>query len=268
MGYHSEKDDESLLMERLRTLSVEHPTEGFWKFHFRIRNSGEIINHKRVPRVYKKLGIPLRRKQKKRLPTLVKKPFVVPSTFTHTWSIDFVSDAPESGGKFSTFNVIDDYNREVLFAEADDSLKSSRVIWVVRHLINRHGKPMKIRMDYGPEFIAQIAQKWSERNEIEFKYIEPGKPKQHAFVDRFNGTFRDGVLDAYIFRSLEEVRVITAECVHDYNHFRPHDALGGMSPINYRKANKETHTPPGSRSAPAAPTLHSTQGTEQNRITK
>jgi putative transposase len=80
-----------------------------------------------------------------------------------------VSDAPESGGKFSTFNVIDDYNREVLFAEADDSLKSSRVLWVVRHLINRYGKPVKIRMDNGPEFIAKITQKWSEANEIEFK---------------------------------------------------------------------------------------------------
>ena len=266
MGYLSVKDDESL-MEKLRTLSAEHPREGFWKCHFRIRNSGEIINHKRVHRVYKELGLSLRRKHKKRLPARVKEPLVVPSSFTHTWSIDFMSDALESGRKFRTFNVIDDYNREVLFVEADYSLKSSRVIWVLRHLINRHGKPVKIRMDNGPEFIAKIAKKLSEANEIEFKYIEPGKPTQNAFVERFNGTFRDGVLDAHLFRNLEEVREITAKWVHDYNYFRPHDALGGMSPINYRKANKKTHAPPGSRSAPAAPTLHSTQGTEQNPIT-
>jgi putative transposase len=263
MSYLSVKDDESL-MEKLRRLSAEHPREGFWKCHFRIRNSGEIINHKRVHRVYKQLGLPLRRKHKKRLPARVKEPLAVPSSFTHTWSIDFMSDALESGRKFRTFNVIDDYNREVLFVEADYSLKSSRVIWVLRHLINRYGKPVKIRMDNGPEFIAKITQKWSEANEIEFKYIEPGKPTQNAFVERFNGTFRDGVLDAYLFRNLEEVREITAEWIHDYNHFRPHDALGGMSPINYRKANKKTHIPHGSRSAPAAPTLHSTHGTEQH----
>jgi putative transposase len=257
--YLSVKDDQAL-MERLRKLAAEHPREGFWKCHFRIRNSGEIINHKRVHRVYKKLGLPLRRKHKKRLPARTKEPLEVPCRFTHTWSIDFMSDALDGGRKFRTFNVIDDYNREALFVETDYSLKSSRVIWVLRHLVNRHGRPERIRMDNGPEFIAEIAEKWSEANGIEFKYIEPGKPTQNAYIERFNGSFRDGVLDAHLFESLEEVREVAAMWVYDYNHHRPHDALGGLSPVAYREANQKMEGSPGLHFAPATPSLHSAPG--------
>lgn len=256
MTYLSVKDD-VMLMERLQKLAVDHPREGFWKCHFRIRNSGEIINHKRVHRVYKMLGLPMRRKHKKRIPARTKEPLEVPLSFTHTWSMDFMSDALEGGRKFRTFNIIDDYNREVLFIETDYSLKSSRVIWVLRHLVNRHGKPVKIRMDNGPEFIAEIAKKWSEANDIEFKYIQPGKPMQNGYIERFNGSFRDGVLDAYLFQSLDEVREVTAEWINDYNHFRPHDALGGVSPISYRETNKKIPVlSSGLRSATAKPSLH------------
>ena len=256
MTYLSVKNDVTL-MERLQELAIDHPREGFWKCHFRIRNSGEIINHKRVYRVYKMLGLPMRRKHKKRIPARIKEPLEVPPTFTHTWSMDFMSDALEGGRKFRTFNIIDDYNREVLFIETDYSLKSSRVIWVLRHLVNRHGKPVKIRMDNGPEFIAEIAKKWSVANDIEFKYIQPGKPMQNGYIERFNGSFRDGVLDAYLFQNLEEVREVTAEWINDYNQFRPHDALGGLPPVRYRETNKKTTVlTSGLRSATATLSLH------------
>jgi putative transposase len=115
-------------------------------------------------RIYKKMGMPLRRKTKKRLPARVKEPLGVPGKFTHTWSIGFVGDVLSNGVKLRSFNVIDDYNREVLFIETDYSLKSSRVIWVLKHLVNRYGKPENIRMDNGPEFIVKIAQNWSKIN--------------------------------------------------------------------------------------------------------
>lgn len=145
------------------------------------------------------MGLPRRRKVKKRLPQRVKEPLAVPQAFNQTWSIDFM----------------DDYNREVLFIETDYSLRSSRVVWVLKHLINHYGKPQKIRMAGGPEFVAKLTQVWSEANDIEFKYIEPGKPMQNAYIERFNKTYRECILDAWLFDTINEVRNVTAAWVDE-----------------------------------------------------
>ena len=232
LGYRSKKNDITII-EQLQKLASDHPREGFWKSYYRLRNKGEQVNHKRLHRIYKQMGLPLRRKVKKRLPERVKEPLSIPTHFTQTWSIDFMHDVLQNGRKFRTFNVIDDFNREILFIESDYSIKSSRMIWVLNHLIARYGKPDKIRMDNGPELIAHLAKDWSSAQGIEFKYIQPGKPTQYAFIERFNGTYREDILDANLFFSLEHVYDITKPWKEDYNQERPHEALTNCTPNEY-----------------------------------
>lgn len=235
-AYYKSRKDDSEVMAKLQELAEKYPTRGFGVYYGRIRNEGLLWNHKRVKRVYNLLKLNLRRKHKRRLPERVKIALAQPDTINKKWSMDFMSDALTDGRKFRTFNLIDDFNREVLAIEADTSLPAKRVVRVLERVIWERGKPESIRVDNGPEFISHTLAAFCQEQEIQLQFIAPGKPMQNGYIERLNRTFREDVLDAYLFQSIGEVRKLSEAWREDYNHFHPHQSLQGQSPIGYRHA--------------------------------
>lgn len=210
-----------------------HPSIGFRQSFEQFREAGKGWNHKRVKRVYREMKLNVRRRAKRRLPERVKQPLVVPTGINQTWSIDFISDSLVDGRKFRILNVMDDFNRESLALEVDTSLPALRVIRVLEKIGAERGKPLHLRTDNGPEFISYKLRQWCEVNKIMIQYIQPGRPMQNAYVERKNGSLRRELLNAYLFDSLREVRVMCEEWRAYYNTERPHKALKYLTPVKY-----------------------------------
>lgn len=187
-------------------------------------------NHKRVYRIYKELELNLRIKPKKRLQREKPEPLAVPMGANEVWSMDFMHDQLDDGRNFRLFNVIDDFNREALGIEIDFSLPSARIIRALEQIIEWRGRPGTIRCDNGPENISGLIQSWADRNAIRLEYIQPGKPQQNAYVERFNRTVRYEWLSQYCWENLDDVRLFATQWMYNYNHQRPHMALGGFTP--------------------------------------
>jgi len=164
------------------------------------------------------------------LPPRTPEPLAVPEEFNQSWSADFMSDALADGRRFRTFNVIDDHRREALAIEIDLNIGGGRVVRVLDRIAEARGLPQRIRFDNGPEFTSIAVADWAEANQVELEFIKPGRPMQNGFIERFNRTYRQAVLDMYIFETLNQVRELTADWLEFYNCRRPHDALGGMPP--------------------------------------
>jgi putative transposase len=232
--YRAKKPDDGETQERLRELAEQQPSWGFKKMYAYLRNQEGIrSNHKRVYRVYCEMKLNLRVKPKKRLPSRAPKPLEQPEAANISWSLDFMSDSLSSGRTMRTLNIIDDYNREVLWIEIDTSLPSARVVRTLDMIASWRGFPKQIRLDNGPELISQKMAQWAEAHDVELAFIQPGKPTQNAYIERFNRTYREDVLDAYLFTSLHEAREITEAWIEAYNAVRPHQALGNLSPFQF-----------------------------------
>ena len=160
----------------------------------------------------------------------------MPEQSAESWSMDFMSDRLYNKVRFRTFNVIDDFNREILGIDVNTCMPASRVVRYLDQLAAWHGYPVKIRVDNGPEFTSSQFVDWACQHGIKIDYIKPGCPYQNAYIERFNRTYRDDILDLYIFNSLQEVKKLTEDWITLYNHERPHDSLNDMTPIEYKNA--------------------------------
>jgi len=204
---------------------------GFGLCFRHLRNVKEFgWNHKRVYRLYRELELNLRIKPKKRLVREKPESLAVPEAINRVWSMDFMHDRLEDGRGFRLFNVIDDCNREGLGIEVDFSLPAERVIRALEQIIEWRGQPRILRCDNGPEYISAALRSWTEQRGIRLEHIQPGKPQQNAYVERYNRTVRYDCLGQYLFETLAEVQEFATRWLWMYNNERPNMALGGITP--------------------------------------
>ena len=229
------KTGDAMIEELLKSYSAQHPTYGFKTLFNLIRNKNYTFNHKRVYRIYCELRLNLKIKPKKRLAPRTKIKLTQPIKMNQCWSLDFMSDALINGRRFRTANVIDDCNRGALGILVSYSVTAKRMTRWLDQIAFTKGYPKRIRVDNGPENIAHHFQNWAKQHNIFIQYIQPGKPAQNAYIERFNRTDREAVLDMYLFRSTQEVQNITNNWLKHYNEERPHASLNNQSPMNFMK---------------------------------
>lgn len=224
-------DENAEIADWLIRLTHNQRNWGFGLCFLYLRNvRGFRWNHKRVYRIYRKLELNLRIKPKKRLVREKPQPLSVPSAINEVWSMDFMHDRLSDDRAFRLLNVIDDFNREGLGIEVDFSLPGERVVRVLDQITEWRGIPKVIRCDNGPEYLSGAVVDWAGRRGIRLEFIQPGKPHQNAYVERYNRTVRYDWLGQYLFDSIEEVQLFATQWLWTYNHERPNMALGGITP--------------------------------------
>lgn len=228
------------LTERLLELAAERRRFGYERLHLLLRREGWRVNHKRVLRLYRQEGLALRRRKRKRYPARVRQPLAQPTAPHQHWSMDFVRDTLADGRVIRMLTVVDDYSRQCLAINLDISLPGTRVVRVMDRLVQERGKPALIRTDNGPEFVGRALDQWAYENGVKLDFIQPGKPAQNGYIESFNGKLRDECLNQHWFLGLADAKRIVASWRDDYNHHRPHTALGGNTPAEAACSRNQT----------------------------
>ena len=221
------------LMERIRDIAKRFPRWGLPRIFDALRFAGEKVNRKRVHRLYRinKLQLQYRRKAR-RLRTSTQ-PLPVPDRPNRIWALDFMHDALYTGRKIRFLNIVDACTRECLDIETDYGFSGDRVARVLDVLLITRGTPEIIMSDNGPEFQSSAVMRWAARNRVHWHFIDPGKPNQNAWIESFNGKFRDECLNLHAFSCLEETKEIVMQWKEEYNTVRPHSSLGRIPPVAY-----------------------------------
>jgi putative transposase len=221
------------LLEQLHVHAAQRTRFGYRRLHVLIARGGTTANHKRVYRLYRQAGLQVRRRRRKRLTRGERVPLPTPSQRGERWSMDFTLDTLADGRAFRTLNIVDDYTREWLAIEVDRSLPGLRVTRVLERLRHTHGLPQSIVLDNGPEFAGRTLEAWAYAAKVTLCFIRPGKPIENAYVESFNGKFRDECLNEHWFISLADAQAQIEAWRVDYNTVRPHSALDDQTPHQF-----------------------------------
>jgi len=237
--YRKKERNEGALRKRLLQLAEERPRFGYRRLYRMLRREKQqgtakwVVNHKRVYRLYREEGLTMRRRKSKRFRAEARVPLALPARANQMWTMDFTRDTLASGRKFRTLNLMDGYTREALWIEVDTSLPGLRVVQVLEKVIQERGLPEAIQVDNGPEFISRAVDQWAYAHAVALHFIDPGKPVQNAFIESFNGKFRDECLNQSWHTSLDDARRSIEAWRTDYNTVRPHSSLGYLTPVEY-----------------------------------
>jgi len=231
--YESKRPDDTELTERLTALAGQKRRYGYRRLHVLLRREGWRINRKRTYRVYRAAGLMVRRRKRKRIAGIDRQDKVIAQAPNQSWSMDFVSDGFVDGRRLRCLNIVDDFTKECLAIEVDTSLPGRRVVSVLERLAERRGLPRSVTVDNGPEFAGKVLDEWAHRRQLRLRFIEPGKPQQNAYIESFNGKFRDECLNEHWFLSMRHAREVIAAWRQEYNSERPHSALGYLTPDRF-----------------------------------
>ena len=221
------------LLDRLQVHATARPRFGYRRLHILLAREGLQVNHKRVHRVYRAAGLQVRRRRRKRLTRAERLPLPAPRGPLDRWSMDFTADTLADGRNFRTLNIVDDFTRECVAIEVDRSLPGLRVTRVLDRVHGLVGLPKTIVVDNGPEFAGRTLDAWAYTRGVELRFIRPGKPIENAYVESFNGKFRDECLNEHWFISLADAKAVIEAWRIDYNTVRPHSSLAGRTPDQF-----------------------------------
>jgi len=222
---------------RLVELAADKRRYGYRRLHVLLRREGVAINRKRTYRLYRDAGLTVRRRKRKRIGPIERRPLAKPTAPNVSWSMDFVADGLANGRRLRCLTIVDDYTRESLAIEVDTSLPGLRVREVLQRLAESRGLPTSITVDHGPEFESQVLDAWAYQSGVRLAFIRPGKPNENAYVESFNGRLRDECLNEHWFLTLAHAQTAIEAWRLEYNNERPHSALGYLTPMQFAQAH-------------------------------
>lgn len=228
--YEVTQQDDSLLKSRMLELAAKHRRYGLPRLHWYLHKEGLVKNHKRTERIYALLNLQLKNRKKKKMGSVLRFPRPKATASNEVWSMDFVSDRIESGRRIRCFNLVDDSTKECSGILVEHSISGNRI---TRFLDSLGILPKRLRCDNGPEFQSKALLEWAYLRGVEVEFIEPGKTIQNAFIESFNGRFRDECLNDHAFMNIEHARFIIERWRKEYNEERPHSGIGMKTPKQF-----------------------------------
>ena len=238
-AYESRCTGDAALTERMKEMASVKRRYGYRRLHVLLRREGWQANHKRVWRLYSEAGLSVRQRRRKRIAPAERVARPVTTAPNQSWSMDFVADGLAHGRRFRCLNIVDDYTRECLAIEVDTSLPGLRVTQVLQRLAEMRGWPRSITVDNGPEFAGRALDAWAYLTGVKLSFIRPGKPVENAYIESFNGKFRDECLNEHWFLSLRQAKSLIEDWRVEYNTDRPHSALRYLKPQQFAQDHQQ-----------------------------